>query len=322
MKALFTIIIALIVTTGWTQTKISIADGDWNNPQNWNPAVVPVFNEDTVIVNHQMTLSNSLEVGITHLLIGVDGIVDVNGTFALHGNFKNDGRFLSDSLIIGDGDYCFNNNLIEAHVLIPTNPLNENYGTIDLTGFLTSVESFLNADGAIIQVGELTTTSDADFVNNGAVYVDSWICEGTVLGSGSFCIENCFKNFGAVNGTLDVCDLTPNSGLPCDLNIGTTAPTVTMCAAGPCTSPLGLNTSELSEEVHVFPNPSSDGRFHIDTDQTVEGITIVDLSGRMLYHPSNGEMQSIDLSFLETGEYILILETSNDRVIKRIVISN
>jgi hypothetical protein len=321
MKILFTIILAFAIQSGWTQTKISIADGDWNNPLNWNPAVVPVFNEDTVIVNHQMTLSNTLEVGINHLIIGTDGSVDVDGTFALHGNFNNDGRFLCDSLVIGDGNYCINNNLIEAHVFIPTNPLNENYGTIDLTGFLTSVESFLNADGAIIQVGELTTTSDADFVNNGAVYVDSWICEGTVLGSGSFCIENCFKNFGAVNGTLDVCDLTPNSGLPCDLNIGTTAPTVTLCAAGPCTSPLGVNTSELSEQVSVFPNPSSDGRFHIETDQTLEGIAILDLTGRVLFYTSQVDINSIDLSSLGNGEYLLVLETSTDSVIQRIAIT-
>lgn len=322
MKILFTILIAFAAQTGWTQMKISISDGDWNDPQNWSPAVVPQFNEDTVFVNHEMTLPNSLEVGIDHLIISVNGSVNVSGTFALHGNFKNDGKFIADSLVVGDGDYCINNNLIDVHFFVPTNPLNENFGTIDMTGMLTCVEPFLNADGAIIQAGELTTTSDADFVNNGSVYVDSWICEGTVLGSGSFCIENCLNNFGAIEGTLDVCDATPNSGLPCDINIGTVAPSVTFCANGPCINPVGLMNTDMSYLLNVFPNPSSDGRFSIHTDLTVVDLKVVDLTGRLLFNQSKGVVHSIDLSHLESGEYIMIIETITDSVMIRIVISN
>lgn len=318
----FTISTMLLLSQlAWSQTKVSVSDGNWNNPQTWNPPIVPIFNEDSVIVNHAVTTSNSMEVGINYLIIGVNGSLDVTGLLALHGNMKVDGEFYSDSLVIGDGDYFINTGIVEGHYFVPSNPINENYGQISLSGDLILSESLFNAASGSITSFQLIT-GDGNLENNGIIIADSWLHDSSADGSGSICIENCVQITGTVGGTLDICDATPNSGLPCDYNFGTVSPSVTFCANGSCAGTSGVPSLLTDFAVTIFPNPSLDGRINIETDLTIDEVLIADLTGRTVFKQATGDFSSIDLSLLENGEYLILIETSKEVIAKRLVIAH
>lgn len=314
MKIFYTFLLLLVAQTSLSQVKVSISDGNWNDPQNWNPAVVPLFNEDSVIVNHEINVMNDLEVGINHLIIGSDGIIDANAVFALHGSLKIDGEIIADTLVVGDGDYCINNGLIEANQFVTTNLMNSNTAHIDILGTFSSVEPFINTSTGTMETMDVITTSDADFENNGTLLCESWLNEGTVLGSGSFCIEECLKNFGNITGTLDVCDLTPNSGIPCDFSTGTVASTVTLCSVGPCTGTSGITDPTLDYSLFVYPNPSN-GLISIEFPYEIDQIEIYDLTGRMLLRLEE-HSNTIDLSSLQNGHYTLVVHAAGS-ILKR-----
>lgn len=78
-------------------------------------------------------------------------------------------------------------------------------------------------------------------------------------------------------------------------------------------NPASVNT--LSEiNVNVYPNPSSD--FVTISGQDVVSATILGLDGKVLAVKEN--TNTIDLNELETGNYLLLIETNQGTVTKRI----
>jgi hypothetical protein len=57
----------------------------------------------------------------------------------------------------------------------------------------------------------------------------------------------------------------------------------------------------------VFPNPVSD-ILHIQTDETIQQIVVLDLSGRTV-GTWQGDHRSINLQALPTGQYIVRIHT-------------
>ncbi|HOY96819.1 MAG TPA: T9SS type A sorting domain-containing protein, partial [Catalimonadaceae bacterium] len=71
-----------------------------------------------------------------------------------------------------------------------------------------------------------------------------------------------------------------------------------------------LDESSLESDVHVFPNPSSSGRFHIQLPENVDSIelfTVLSLDGKILWtaSPSGQTELEIDLSDRPSGLYLL-----------------
>lgn len=318
MKTIITTTLNLLSQFMFAQTKVSVSDGNWNDPQNWSPAVVPFLGEDSVIIEHEIQTSGDHEVGINQLIIKPTGKLANTGAFALHGSLRNEGDITSDTLLIGDGYYFINYGTIFANQLAPANPLNENYGQLDLLGSLACPEPFTNMTTGTIETEELITSSDADFENNGSHITVNWINEGTVFGTGSFCIEECFKNVGTITGTLDICDLTPTTDFTCDFNFGTLGPNVTMCTSSVCTGTSGITDSVNDIALEIYPNPSN-GIVSIETDQTIESFELYDIHGRLLLE-NEVINNSLDLSFLQNGQYVIILLTNDQHYAKRITI--
>lgn len=89
---------------------------------------------------------------------------------------------------------------------------------------------------------------------------------------------------------------------------------------------MGINNSEFSKAVTVFPNPSA-GKFTIDMPATAEKsaeITVADALGRVVYAKNeklNGAYNgSLDLSNLGKGVYVLNIKTGANISMRKLVI--
>jgi len=77
------------------------------------------------------------------------------------------------------------------------------------------------------------------------------------------------------------------------------------------------NSLSMSEKFEVFPNPAFD---HINIKSTVQGnIIISNLSGQIVYQGSS-DFEEIDLSYFNSGMYVLTLVTENSTVVRKILV--
>lgn len=77
-----------------------------------------------------------------------------------------------------------------------------------------------------------------------------------------------------------------------------------------------------AESISVFPNPTSEMVWVSDnTSFPVEYYSVYDTSGRMVMHNTfNSSEKKIDVSTLESGVYLLELNSMQKRVVKRIIV--
>lgn len=77
-----------------------------------------------------------------------------------------------------------------------------------------------------------------------------------------------------------------------------------------------------SESVSIFPNPAHEVLWvTTSTSYPVESYTIYDISGRAVIHNNfDSSQKQIDVSKLDTGIYLLELQSHNQKVVKRIVV--
>lgn len=85
-----------------------------------------------------------------------------------------------------------------------------------------------------------------------------------------------------------------------------------------CVTIADVGTMSLSKpEVHIYPNPSSDGLFYISGIQ-VEHIRVRDVTGKvLLVKYENGQL---DLRSLQSGNYFLELTSSSENYLKSVTI--
>jgi hypothetical protein len=193
--------------------------------------------------------------------------------------------------------------------------INHPGGSIVANGRGVFVGYVLNHAGGYMYFDSLTTSTQ-NLINNGEISCGNWIHgEGIATGTtGKFCIADCFQNFASITGTVDVCDNTPQP-FPsvCDINItGTIAPTVTLCAQGPCSQ--ASVSEEAGLQPAVFPNPAADlvtvalKDVHEIEILTSQGVSVRRFSGNNVYH--------IDLSELANGLYLIRCGSQVTRFIK------
>ena len=79
-------------------------------------------------------------------------------------------------------------------------------------------------------------------------------------------------------------------------------------------------TINVQPELTVFPNPAQN-ILHFETDQNIEYVKIIDLSGRILQDTKihNNDRQ-IDVSLLNSGYYFATFHTKNQNITKKICI--
>lgn len=78
------------------------------------------------------------------------------------------------------------------------------------------------------------------------------------------------------------------------------------------------NSNSLSNEIVVYPNPAS-GIIYLKNVQSEDIIEVYDLSGKLV-NVLNLVDQSADISMLSRGIYLLRIRSSNDVIIKKIVV--
>jgi Secretion system C-terminal sorting domain len=74
-------------------------------------------------------------------------------------------------------------------------------------------------------------------------------------------------------------------------------------------------TNAPSLDISVYPNPTI-GEITIVTDQGLQNVSVVNLSGQVLISSQNNR---IDLSGLPSGIYNLIVQTKDTKVVKRVI---
>lgn len=81
---------------------------------------------------------------------------------------------------------------------------------------------------------------------------------------------------------------------------------------------LGLGDNYL-QNVGMYPNPSS-GSLHINTDKELQ-VVIHDLLGKKVYVNEGVQTQTLDLSHLENGMYVVTLTDGEQSATKKLIIS-
>ena len=271
------------------QVKSTTSNGNWFDPNIWSPVGVPLM-EDTVIINHDVTVSgNYVDFGANWLIVQPSASIVGDTIFSLHGNLKMHGLMDMQIIAVGDGDSTQVYGTIQGRKYIPGNTYNYNNGTILSDSLILGSHfenysnimvmelviggpvninhsgAYISASGSTIFGGPVSNESNGimelnslltseNFINNGIVNCYDWThAQGNVDGiTGKFCVENCFMNVSNIGGTVDICDNSP--GGFCDVNMGTIAATVTFCTSGPC-SAADLLEHENSK-LTVFPSPA------------------------------------------------------------------
>lgn len=291
------------------QSKVTVMNGNWDDPQIWSPVGVPGMNEDTVIVNHEVSLTQDTGVGINHFHIGSNGMLTGNATFGLGGSIVVDGEVHVNVLTIGNGDYSINNNLIEVTELYAsTNPTNENNGSI-AGGTVIVDEDFFNSTEASMAVDTLIV--NAEMSNIGMVHAVNMLNSGELNGDGNFCIDSCFQNTGNIIGSLDICDATL-SGLSCDFNFGTIANMVTSCTNSVCTT-VGLDEFE-SEVVDFYVLYNSvTNSYSVEVTKGINySLVAMDMMGRQVRSLQNvSEKVVLESNQWQSGVYIIGVTTGS-----------
>ena len=101
---------------------------------------------------------------------------------------------------------------------------------------------------------------------------------------------------------------------------------VTLLDAFGCDSLIQLNliiedasfTNEYLDNICIYPNPSIDGVFKIESEYPVEFLSIHDLSGKSI--PFTFEKNSLKLFTEDTGIYFLFLNINNNNLVKRLIL--
>ncbi|MDQ3112308.1 MAG: T9SS type A sorting domain-containing protein [Bacteroidota bacterium] len=255
-------------------TRISIANGNWNNPAIWNPAGVPMPGDDSIIINTAVTYNQNIVDGQAMFRVNSGAsLTDTGNDTATFGGdrFVINGYFSCYVLAIGMGDSATVN------------------GIMYVTSDVAQSGTFIVQPAGQICVAQQLATSD-DFINNGSVSTANWLNGAAVTGNqGKFCVANYFINSDNISGNIDICDATPNTIY--DVNAGTISGSVTYCAAGPCgtcPSPNGIAQADLNENsIKVFPNPFSSFT-QIETDPALLHIyndlqfVLYDVNGKIV----------------------------------------
>lgn len=254
------------------------------------------------------TINNNSDGTIESIYLWNDGTLKNDGHLDLM-FFLNTLSYSGTGVIYSSHFYNVGTAVTEDSVIIDVDFLNS--GTLHNTAnnpFLVA-NDFMNED---------STYHDAVFINDGFVHIGNNFTNGDSLKGteGSFCIAVYSANLGVIDGSVDICDLTPMAGPPyIDVNMGTIGANVTSCTHS-CNVGIDEN-SNTSTLVDVFPNPySSATTFTINTASPENStLTIYDLTGNAIIHKSFGNEGKIIVNKeLPAGIYFYRISNSRGEV--------
>lgn len=190
--------------TVFAGVKISVADGNWNNPSNWNPAGVPLL-EDTLILNHHLTASDDIEFGASWFIVNTGASLSADSSVAVHGSVRLNGQLDALNYADGDGDSTLIYGELNASVIATGNPVTINHGLMHAITWASS-DLFYNYE----TIEAVVFASGSTFYNYNLIQTDSCITDefynhGTL--ESLFMVTGArFDNQGLLNGAKFLID--------------------------------------------------------------------------------------------------------------------
>ena len=89
-------------------------------------------------------------------------------------------------------------------------------------------------------------------------------------------------------------------------------------SADACAKTTGDAIAENVATLNIYPNPASD-RVVIETEATIESVSIYTITGVMIYNEVDFSDNTIDVSEFNGGVYIMKVRTENSEVVKRFI---
>lgn len=106
-----------------------------------------------------------------------------------------------------------------------------------------------------------------------------------------------------------------NTALPDGINYKVWIDNLKISVATPTASDVGIKETEKNA-VKVYPNPVED-RLYIKSTVPIDAVALYDMSGRGILHKQVND--HLDLAGVSGGMYLLVIYTSGQRIVKRIV---
>lgn len=86
-----------------------------------------------------------------------------------------------------------------------------------------------------------------------------------------------------------------------------------------------LNTDEflLEPKISITPNPSSDGRFIITTDTTIDNLTLLNINGQIIQKINKPTIlnNQFEVSNVSKGFYFITIESNNQNITKKVIVN-
>jgi hypothetical protein len=86
-------------------------------------------------------------------------------------------------------------------------------------------------------------------------------------------------------------------------------------------NPIGIKELEINYQISIYPNPATDKIYieQMDKNNKINEITLIDVYGG-IYKKTMDDKNEIDTSTLNSGMYILVLNTNKGKVRKKIIV--
>lgn len=331
------------------QTIVSVMDGDWNDPNVWDPVGVPLIAESLTVL-HEMTsdadivVSENIDFFQINAGASVEGsgpdswfIVDsddfVNEGEIYFANFamdaaqaENNGSIFIEGSFASDCDEMYNMAHIEGAVFSHSGSFwNEGGGTMEFEIFAID-DDLTNESGGLILADELICgdvwlneiggvieagnfTSSEAFVNDGDIYCVDWV-HGDGVASGDGAI--CIEEcFVNASDIEGNLDICDQTTSFCDVNAGTIAGTVTFCENSPCDGTVSV--IEQTRDFSIYPNPTR-GVIRINGIDGNAQVRVLNLLGELVILTNIGQNAVLDLSELPQGLYLVQIGETTKRV--------
>lgn len=320
----FLLLIALTPLVAFSQTKTSVANGDFYNPLTWDCLCFPASGDD-VVINHDISMNTGIYYTSGTITINPSGSltdngqdrdiwVDGSGRLINHGDvsvryfatsqftyIENSGNFIGIDSMLTRG--VFNNiGSIQVYDYLNDHMSNfANYGSMDIQNNMNNQGNFDNWSTMDIGLDFSncnTQSLHGEFTNYGTVCIarNFLNCDGDELnGTGHYYIGDLSSNLGLFSGTFTFHTPTGSMTIPGTISSGVTV------TSGSCALELAANNAI---EFKLFPNPTRDVLYI--SESSIE-YRIIDLNGQVILDGITSQ-NGIDVSSLESGMYIIQLK--------------
>lgn len=182
----------LFAFSGFSQTAVSIANGNWTSPSTWNCTCVPVPGA-TVTINHTVTLNTSFGYTSGSITINSGGALldDATGRdiWVNGGGFSNNGNVDVRFLLTSSGSFS-NGGILTARAF--SNAINfTNSGTFQNLDSMLNNAIIIN-NGLFVNIDSIT--NNGTFTNNGISTYNQFTNNGTYTNSNNLTFTDITNN--------------------------------------------------------------------------------------------------------------------------------